>query len=315
MNKDLKKSNQKINTLHKQFQEYGASAQKWLRKCVLLLPEIERKKVWKKKGFSCIYEYASKLAGMSQNQVDEALWVLRKVDEMPALKRVIESKGLNSVRPVMSFVNPENESFWAEKAEKMSHHSLRAYVKEFRTCKVRDVPNSEPVNLQNQKIFDTDGTSEGKSGKVTIVMQLDKEVAEELKKYDDLNQLMKELLALKKAKLESQKPAIKQDASRHIPNPIQKFISERSQGKCEYPLCHKPSEIMHHADRFAIYHIHDPDRIFDLCKSHENLCHQGLIANEEQPIAFWKIKEKEDTSHAKYRIDKVVQQYRLIKLL
>ncbi len=285
-----------INTLHKQFLEYGANAQKWLRRCVLLLPEIEKKKVWKKKGFSCIYEYASKLAGMSQNQVDEALWVLRKVDQMPALKKVIESKGLNSVRPVMSFVNPENESFWAEKAEKMSHHSLRAYVKEFRTCKVRDVPNSEPV-------------------KVTISMEVDPEVAEELKKYDDLNQLMKELLTLKKAKLESEKPAIKEDANRHIPSPIQKFITERSQGKCEYPDCKKLADIMHHADRYAIYKTHNPDRIFHLCKSHENLCHQGLIANEEKHITFWKIKTHQDQTNPNYRIDKIVQHHRLTPTL
>ncbi len=282
-----------INELHNQFKEFGGNAKLWMQKCVLLLPEIAKKRVWKKKGFSCIYEYASKLAGMSQTQVDEALWVMRKVDEMPALKRVIEAKGINSVRPVMCIVNPKNQSFWAEKAANMSHHSLRAYVKEFRTCKVRDVTKVEPV-------------------KVSVTMQLDQEVAEELQKYDDLNQLMKELLALKKAKMEEEKPETKPDATRHIPSPIQKFITERSQGKCEYPDCKKPADIMHHADRYAIYKTHNPDRIFDLCKSHENLCHQGLIANEEQPIAFWKIKEKEDASHAKYRIDKVVQQYRQI---
>ncbi|MFH0820655.1 MAG: hypothetical protein V1908_02665, partial [Candidatus Peregrinibacteria bacterium] len=61
---------EKEQLLHEKFVAYGSSAKTWMRKCVLLLPEIDRFQIWKKKGFGSIYEYAAKLAGMSKNTVD-----------------------------------------------------------------------------------------------------------------------------------------------------------------------------------------------------------------------------------------------------
>ena len=52
--------------LHARFVNYGRNAREWTRKCVILLPEIERERVWEKKGFESIYVYAAKLAGMSR---------------------------------------------------------------------------------------------------------------------------------------------------------------------------------------------------------------------------------------------------------
>src|SRR3990172_1916605 len=89
-----------INQLHQQFSEYGKNAREWLRKCALLLPEIEEKQVWRRKGFSSIYEYAAKLAGMSRYSVDEALRVLRRIEDKPALQELVAVRGIQAVRPV-----------------------------------------------------------------------------------------------------------------------------------------------------------------------------------------------------------------------
>ena len=82
----MKNAEQKVTAgqlseqLHKQFVEYGKNAREWMRKCELLLPEIERKKIWKRKNFLSIYEYAAKLAGMSKHKVDDSLRILRKIE-------------------------------------------------------------------------------------------------------------------------------------------------------------------------------------------------------------------------------------------
>lgn len=78
---NLRKNDRLIKNkkLHEKFVEYGQNAKEWARKCILLLPEIERNQIWERKGFSSIYEYAAKLAGLSKNQVYEALRVLKKV--------------------------------------------------------------------------------------------------------------------------------------------------------------------------------------------------------------------------------------------
>ena len=106
--------------MHLQFSEYGMNAKEWLRKCALMLPEIERRKIWKKKKFGSIFEYAAKLAGMSKNQVYDALRIVRKVENLPALRRVVEEKGVNAVRAVATIVTEENEMFWAKKAMEIS---------------------------------------------------------------------------------------------------------------------------------------------------------------------------------------------------
>ena len=48
--------------LHQKFKQYGANAKEWTRKCILLLPDIEKYRIWEQKGFGSIYEYAAKLA-------------------------------------------------------------------------------------------------------------------------------------------------------------------------------------------------------------------------------------------------------------
>jgi len=267
---------------HEKFVEYGKNAKRWIKKCALLLPEVERGRVWKKKGFSSLYEYAAKLACMSRRQVDDALWILRKVENRPFLRRVVEQKGINAVRPVISIVDSKNEQFWAAKAMEMSNNTLRTYVREF-----RDIPRFKPE-------------------KVKIVIEVDSEVAQELAKYDDLNLLMRELLALKRQK----PPPVKENATRHIPNPIKNYILSRSNGKCEFPGCRLPSKILHHADRFALVKKHDPERIFALCKAHENICHLGLCQNEESASSLWQVRARPSPLTAKFEIDRLVQKFR-----
>jgi hypothetical protein len=113
----------KNDELHEKFVEYGRNAKEWMRKCVLLLPEIEKERIWKKKGFGSIYEYAAKLAGMSRWQVEDALRILKKIGDKPFLQQVVEKKGINSVRPVVTiatkeFVKPVLVRNWKMKKSK-----------------------------------------------------------------------------------------------------------------------------------------------------------------------------------------------------
>ncbi|MFA5829701.1 MAG: hypothetical protein WC843_04355 [Candidatus Gracilibacteria bacterium] len=132
MQTNIQKITVQEKILHEKFVTFGRNAKEWIWKCSLLLPEIEKQEIWKKKGFGDIYEYAAKLAGMSHPAVDDALWVLKKIEDKPALLKVVETKGINAVRPVVTIATRENMDFWAEKAMQMSHHTLQTYVRELR---------------------------------------------------------------------------------------------------------------------------------------------------------------------------------------
>ncbi len=276
--------NKKDQNIHEKFVEYGCNAKEWMRKCVLLLPEIERRRIWKKKGFGSIYEYAAKLAGMSRWQVEDALRILKKIEDKPFLQQ-----GINSVRPVVTIVTKENEKFWADKAREMSKNTLETYVREIRT------------------------STESDNEVIEILMNLKPELVDKLKKlkgHGGWNELMEEFVEMREKQFEQEKPEKVQTNSRHIPTKIKKHVIKRSRRTCEYPGCCKPYEILHHTRRFALYKEHDPDKIFALCKGHERLFHQGLVEDEHKAPGFWRIREVPDKKDPKFKIDLKVMRFR-----
>lgn len=295
--------------IHAQFVRYGRNAREWLRKCALLLPHIEEKQIWQKKGFSSIYEYCAKLAGMSRSCVDEALRVLKKIEDKPELKKVVEVFGIQRVRPVASIATKETAEFWAIKAMDMSKNTLETYVREYKkeyepepSC---DVFPREDTSSQN--------SSYPTPQKLNITMSLDAEVAQQLLKLKgmgDWNTLMKKLLAERAGKFEQEKPKPVATKSRHIPARIERFVREKTNGQCAYPGCIKPYEILHHTQRYGLEKIHDPDRLAPLCKEHERIAHLGLIENEEQPSENWRLRKNHDLNHPKRQVDEIVWLYR-----
>ncbi|MBI5152520.1 hypothetical protein HZA39_03225, partial [Candidatus Peregrinibacteria bacterium] len=191
-------------SLHEKFVLYGKNAREWARKCALLLPEIAKHRIWEKKGFENIYEYARILAGMSTNAVNDALWIGRKIENKPALRRVAEEKGANAIKPVVSLATPENESFWAEKANGMSVHTLETYVKEFKKLHMeandqKDFLHVEKNYYENQNLFSDIKTEQ-------IIMDLEPEIADQFKKLKgngNWNDLAKKLLTAYQTQLEA----------------------------------------------------------------------------------------------------------------
>ncbi|MBD3330554.1 hypothetical protein GF354_03410 [Candidatus Peregrinibacteria bacterium] len=262
--------NKEDKILHENFQEYGQNAREWMRKCVLLLPEIQQKEIWRKKGFSSIYEYAAKLAGMNHNQVNDALRILGKIKDKPELIKVVKRKGINSVRPVACIATKETEKFWAEKAKKMSKNTLGTYVKDYR----------------NQ--FGTGPGLRGTSGsrkqnKVEVSMKISPEIAKKLQKLKgnkNWDELMDEFIKLKESQLEKEKPETVKSNSRKAPKRIEKFIKARSNNACEHTNCSKKAKEIHHTEPFALKRTHNPDKMVHLCKEHHQLIHLGYL--EEQ---------------------------------
>ncbi|MFA4814777.1 MAG: hypothetical protein WC924_04835 [Candidatus Gracilibacteria bacterium] len=275
--------------LHKQFSEYGLNAKEWLRKCALLLPEIDRRFIWKKKGFSGIYEYAAKLAGMSRGSVADALRIMKKVEEIPALRQIVEEKGLNRIRPLLSIINTENQDFWVEKAKSMSRHTLATYIQNYR-LEGRTSPEIQPV-------------------KVIVYFQVRPELAkklEVLKKREDFEELLNRFVESVDRPSSQPEPA----KSRSIPMAIKREVMSRTSGLCAYPSCTKSATSLHHTQRFALEKVHNSRQIQALCTAHERLAHLGLIENEEKSPENWRLREEPSQSDYKFYVDRFVRLYR-----
>ncbi|MBU1992522.1 hypothetical protein KKG51_02365, partial [Patescibacteria group bacterium] len=79
--------------------------------------------------------------------------------------------------------------------------------------------------------------------------------------------------------------------------------------KCEFPGCRKPATIIHHPDRFALTENHN--RIVPLCDTHHKIAHAGLIGNEHEPAAGWRICKTPNRATKKYKIDQKVMRYQM----
>ncbi|MDP4008551.1 MAG: HNH endonuclease signature motif containing protein [Candidatus Peregrinibacteria bacterium] len=330
-------SKEQINTLHLEFQTYGLNAKEWIQKCKMLLPKIQQQEVWRAKGFANIYEYARVFAGMSTYAVDDALWIMKKLDNRPMLQKIAQQKGINAVRPVLTIVTEESEKFWATKTMTMSKNTLETYVKEYKG-EVRNIPvesavdnGKETMKLENEPPQEScTSTSQSPKNRITksIYMKLNVKTIERLKKikgekeWDEfLNYMLDSvekgqsdggcanLDKLANQAFEEPKPEPVNTGKRYIPAKIKKYVVAKTSGHCAYPGCSKPYEILHHTERFALDGAHDPDTLVPLCKSHERLAHAGLIEGEEGGVINWCVRLNEETKNAKYKIDKKVNLY------
>jgi len=328
----MKKIEKIDQELHEKFSECGKNAQEWMRKCVMMLPEIERRRVWEKKGFTCIYEYAAKLAGMGRGTVDDALWMLRKLENKPELMKVAERKGLNAVRPVIAVATAESDGFWAEKAKIMSRQTLATYVKDLKNESRNglEIGKNGGVFRTDPKLgmWNVDGCDVRATGmKKVVAMELKPEVLAKLEKLKgkmDWNEFMEQLLNERKEKLEAKKPVAvrakvvkngkgedeKWRYSRYIPAEVKRHVLAKTNGQCAFPGCVKEAKILHHTERFAVKKWHDVEKIRPMCVAHERIAHLSLIENEESGSENWRVRREIDKNSLGFVVDMEVAEYR-----
>lgn len=269
--------------LHLRFSDFGSKSQKWKHQCKLLLPEVARRQLWKKYSYNSIYEYAAQVAGIGRSTVYETLWILNKLEDKPALKKVAEEKGLTRVRPLIVFATKENDVELAERARTMSKSALEAYR-----------PALMPGHKKNS---------------VRLTLELPVELVEKLKKLGNINELLTKFLEqIKEPVFEEPDPVKTQ--SRHIPIKIKQHVVKRTNGHCSFPGCIKKIMSLHHTQRFSIERVHDPKRLHGLCDGHERLAHHGLIENEDHHPRSWRLNKKPEKNTAKHWIDQLVALYR-----
>ena len=113
-------SNQKLSDLElfHLCKKYGSQVLEARRKFAGLLPEVYSRRLYEKKGFSSVYEFAAKLAGMSHEQVQRVLQIEKRLEDKPDLKKVLVcgEVSVNKLARVVSIATVDNQQELAEKA-------------------------------------------------------------------------------------------------------------------------------------------------------------------------------------------------------
>lgn len=285
---------------------YGATARLWRQKFVGLLPEVNRRRLYERKGFSSIFEFAYKLCGLSEDQVRLTLNLGKRFDDKPILKAMLEDgeASINKLTRVASIATPENEEELAAKIRVLSVSALSTLVRDekyARTCGSKSTgifggadglrkPLSEAKNLHVQTAhLHPSRLPVGRQGReddssFRIADDVQAELNELHSKGIDVNALLREMLEKRREEIADKKARIVAEIqathdcgvsadSRYIPARIKKLLHEEFGEKCSISTCKKPAEIIHHTQRFSLSQNHDPRFLAPLCKEHHAIAH------------------------------------------
>ncbi|MBI2634770.1 hypothetical protein HYW82_03840 [Candidatus Peregrinibacteria bacterium] len=112
--------------------KYGDQALDWRRKFIGLLPEVNKRRLFEKHGFTSIFEFAAKIAGVSKEQVCRALNLEKKFDDKPVLhSMLVEGKiSINKLARIASIATVENEKSLAKSAKVLPYRALETLVRD-----------------------------------------------------------------------------------------------------------------------------------------------------------------------------------------
>lgn len=112
-------------------QRYGEQARRWRQKFAGLLPEINKRRLYEKKGFRSIFEFAAKLAGMSEEQVRLVLNLEKRFEDKPLLQSMLENGdvSVNKLVKIASIATSENQEILANQVRILSTRALETLVR------------------------------------------------------------------------------------------------------------------------------------------------------------------------------------------
>jgi hypothetical protein len=115
-------------------QEYGAAALAARRKFAGLLPEVDKRRLYERRGYGSIYHFAAQLAGMSHEQVDVVLRLERRLGDKPILHRALTEGqiSVNKLACVVSIATVENHGQLAEKIATLSQAAVEVFVRDYK---------------------------------------------------------------------------------------------------------------------------------------------------------------------------------------
>ncbi len=311
--------------------QYGERTRIWRQRFSGLLPEVFKRKLYEKKGFYSIFEFAKKLAGMSEEQVRLVLNLEKRFEEMPKLKSLLTDGkvSINKLSRIVSIAKPENEVFLATQVQVLSKSAVETLVRDEKFAE-KNAVNSMEFLSKNSKVTIMDFKnqnglqesffgSKGLPGQICFDMEITKgntvkmtekssqfgalnlsqEVQEKLlelqEKGIDVNELLKEFLQKRELEIAQKKEEISQmkksgvnslrtateNSSRCIPVSIKRIIYQEHGTKCSIKTCQKPSQQIHHTQRFSLSQSHNPQYLAPLCKEHHELAYSMDLAYHE----------------------------------
>ncbi len=302
-------------TLHREFVRLGCEKYRLTNQLLLILPDIYESGIYRKYA-SDIYKYAGRFGGISGSAVDKRLRLEKHLENKPCLRAAIEKVGINKVALMATLATPRADAMVADKVLNMNKSALQTLSKELRHKNDR----VDRDDKNNKELYLND-INPCQAAPQNITIELDNEMTflflKFKKKSKSLSnkEAMKRLLEAVDGRDCESGFANRAAAKRRLLNPhfasAHKFVlktvtgdnseTEKAHkkryikaslkqqtlgnGQCQYPNCNKPSEHIHHKNRYSKTKTHN--NLIALCTDHHQFMHNGLIENEQTDKQNW----------------------------
>jgi len=275
--------------LHAEFIRLAGAKRNLENRLVQLLPEIYASGIWKKYAKD-IEEYAGRFGGIGGSTVIKRLNLEKYVEDKPHLKEAIGKVGVHKVALLATIATPENEEALADKVLNMSKSAVVTLSKELRQGVGQDGQPCRAVATTLSIDLDEEMTFLFLKFKKKFKNLSNKEVMRKL--LEEVNEPAKPVKLIT-----GDEKSIAKIKSRYITAAIRRQTI--GNGQCQYPNCNRPSDHLHHPERFAKVRNHK--KLVALCTDHHEFMHNGLIENETQSNPTINIHKKPDQIDLLYR--------------
>lgn len=275
---------------------YGKQARVWRQKFAGLLPEVNKRRLFEKKGFSSIFHFAKILAGMSEEQVRLVLNLEKRLEDKPALKSLLirGEVSVHKLARVISIANTENEHILARQAKVLPQSALETLVREEKLAQKMDasrdqlnvsqagssatnsIPDFKNQNGFREPLSDTESLrAQTHLQNISLDFKLMANLSSEVKmkllelveKGIEVSSMILEMLAKREAEIAEQKEKLSEQAkttkSRYIKIEVRKLIKKEHGTKCSIRGCTKAAINIHHSQRFSLASIGSSDFLFE----------------------------------------------------
>jgi hypothetical protein len=269
--------------LYKYCKELGTFTLEYRKRFIGTLPEVYKRKLYRKYKIASIYEFANRLAGINNEVVKRVLRLDIKLKDRPALRQKLRDGliGWSKIEIAEKIATSATDKEFADKLETLSTDALKVLVKDQRSKSDFDIEvvkflkvsfKLSPENLHQLKKL--------KAQYKTLTWN---ETISELIKQCNTNTSNTKVKA--KTRKSSNKPKLNVQ-TRYIPVEQKQQALNSTNHKCSHSNCNKIANQLHHKDAYAISKSHDS--IIPLCKEHHELVHHF----EHNPINSYYIKYK-----------------------
>jgi len=208
--------------------KFGKRALVWRRKFTGLLPEVQHRRLYERRGCSSIFEFAAKTAGLSEEQVRRALNLERSFADKPALHALLVDGrvSVNKLARVASIATTGNEAELAERVRILPQAALETFV--------RDERISEERKGLLQPLF---GAESVRAHDLKLSESTTRRLLELQRKGIDVDALLTQFLDSREEKITEQKTSLSghQATSRKVPVAIVRLLKEEYGRECAVP--------------------------------------------------------------------------------